>query len=109
MAGARYGRVMSEQQMSMRRDTVTVAGERFVLAQGHGLDDVKEHTVRAARDGGGLIDLVVLGNAEVSVLITPGVPVVFTSEMIEYDDQDPRDTGDVTSVFDPFDGFVFSV
>lgn len=93
----------------MRRDTVTVAGERFVLAQGHDLGDVKERTVQAARDGGDLVDLVVLGNVEVSVLVTPGVPVVFTSEVIEYDDQDPRDTGDVTSVFDSYDGFVFPV
>ena len=109
MAGAGYGRGMSEQQERMRRDTVTVAGERFVLAQGHGLDDVKERAVRAARDGGGLIDFVVLGNAEVSVLITPGVPVVFASETIEHDDQDLRDTGDVTSVFDPCHEFVFPV
>ena len=93
----------------MRRDTVTVAGERFALAQGHDLGDVKERTVQAAREGGGLVDLVVLGNAAVSVLVTPGVPVVFTSETVEYDDQDPRDTGDVTSPFDPYDGFVFPV
>jgi len=42
---------------------------------------------------------VVYGNKEVSVLISPGVPVVFTSEPIA-NDRDSRDTGDVDFPFD---------
>jgi hypothetical protein len=83
----------------IRRNTVRVGDESFVLAQGHSIDDVKAATVAALRANGNLVDLVVYGNKEVSVLISPGVPVVFTSEPIA-NDRDSRDTGDVDFPFD---------
>lgn len=83
----------------MRRNTVRVGEDRFILAQGHSIDDVKAATVAALRTGGDLIDLIVLGNKE-SVLVSPGVAVVFTSETIATADQDARDTGDVLYPYD---------
>lgn len=91
----------------MRRDTVRIGNDRFVLAQGHSLDDVKAATVAALRANGDLIDLVVYGNKEVSVLISPGVPVVFTSEIIEPDDHDVRDTGDLERPFDTITDYEY--
>ena len=83
----------------MRRDTVRIGDDRFVLAQGHDIDDVKAATVAAMRANGDLVDLVVLGNREVSVLVSPGVAVVFTSEIVDAEQQDVRDTGDVAFPF----------
>ena len=84
----------------MRQDTVRIGNDRFVLAQGHSIDDVKAATVAAMRANGDLVNLVVYGNKEVSVLVSPGVPVIFTSEFLEEDDEDHRDTGDVENPFD---------
>jgi hypothetical protein len=89
------------------RNTVTIDGQRFVLAQGHSLDDIKISAVTAIRDGGGLIDLVLYGNVEISVLVSPGVPVIFTAETLDPAAQDDRDTGDVHAPFDPLDEFTF--
>lgn len=84
----------------MRQDTVRIGNDRFVLAQGQNIDDVKAATVAALRANGDLIDLVVYGNREVAVLVSPGVPVVFTSEIIDVDDHDARDTGNLQLPFD---------
>lgn len=84
----------------MRQDTVRIGNDRFVLAQGHSIDEVKAATVAAMRANGDLVDLVVYGNKEISVLVSPGVSVVFTSELIDADDEDHRDNGDVENSFD---------
>lgn len=90
---------------TITQNTVTIAGQRFVLAQGHSLDQVKEHALQAVRDHGALLDLIVYGNTEVSVLVSPGVPVVFTSETINVSDQDDRDTKVLAAPFEPFEPF----
>lgn len=84
----------------MRQDIVRIGNDRFVLAQGHSIDDVKAATVAAMRANGDLVNLVVYGNKEVSVLVSPGVPVIFTSEILDADDEDDRNTGDVENPFD---------
>lgn len=84
----------------MRQDTVRIGNDRFVLAQGHSLDDVKAAMIAAIRANGDLVDVVVYGNKEVSVLVSPGVPVIFTSEVIDSGDEDDRDTGDARHPFD---------
>lgn len=84
----------------MLQNTVRVGDDRFVLAQGHSLEAVKAAAVAASRANGGLIDLVVYGNKEVSVLVSPGVPVIFTSQVVDEDATDSRDTGDVGYPFD---------
>lgn len=91
----------------MRRDTVKIGDDRFVLAQGHSIDDVKTAMVAAIRANGDLVDLVVYGNREVSVLLTPGVSVVFTSEIIAIDELDPRDSGDVELPFPTITDFEY--
>lgn len=91
----------------MRQDTVRIGNDRFVLAQGQSIDEVKAATVAALRADGDLIDLVVYGNKEVSVLISPGVPVVFTSEVIDVDDHDARDTGDLQLPFDSITDYEY--
>ena len=91
----------------MRQDTVRIGNDRFVLAQGQDIDQVKAATVAALRADGDLIDLVVYGNKAVSVLISPGVPVVFTSEVIDVDDHDARDTGDLRLPFDSITDYEY--
>jgi hypothetical protein len=83
----------------MRRHFVVVAGTTFFLAQGRDVQTVKDSVVAALRAGGGLVDLVVVGNVEVSVAISPGVAVLFQSEEI---DLDPRDSGDLADPYRPF-------
>jgi hypothetical protein len=83
----------------MRRHYVDIAGTTFFLAQGGDIQDVKDAVVAAMRNGGDLVDLVVFGNAEVSVAVSPGVPVIFRSEEVDIDE---RDTGDLADPFRPF-------
>ena len=86
----------------MKRHSVDVAGTNFFLAQGRDVDETKDAVVSAIRSGGDLVDFVVYGNVEVSVLVTPGVPVIFRSEEVEVDE---RDTGDLAQPFHPFTSF----
>jgi hypothetical protein len=83
----------------MRRHYVVVAGTTFFLAQGHDVQTVKDSVVAALRAGGGLVDLIIVGNVEVSVAISPGVAVIFQSEEV---DLDLRDSGDLTDPYRPF-------
>jgi len=89
------------------RNTVAIDGQRFVLDPGRSLNDVKTSAVTAIRDGGGLIDLILRGTVTVSVLISPGVPVIFIAERLEPADQDDRDTSNVRASFDSHDDFSF--
>ena len=82
----------------MRRHYVDVAGTTFFLAQGRDVQRAKDDVVKAIRSGGGLVELVVFGNVEVSVAVSPGVPVIFRSEEV---DVDTRDTGDLDNPFHP--------
>ncbi|QEW04289.1 hypothetical protein [Microbacterium lushaniae] len=91
----------------MRRDTVKIGEDRFVLAQGHDIESVKAATVAALRANGDLVNLVVYGNREVSVLVSPGVAVIFTSETVEADDFDTRDTGDLHTPFAAITDFEY--
>ncbi|MDW4571421.1 hypothetical protein R8Z57_01365 [Microbacterium sp. M3] len=84
-----------------------IGDDRFVLAQGHDIDDVKAATVAAMRANGDLVDLVVLGNREVSVLVSPGVAVVFTSELLDAEQKDVRDTGDVDYPYESFTDYEY--
>jgi hypothetical protein len=83
----------------MKRHYVVVAGTTFFLAQGHDVQTVKDSVVAALRAGGGMVDLIVVGNVEVSVAISPGVAVIFQSEEV---DLDLRDSGDLADPYRPF-------
>lgn len=74
-----------------------VQARRYWLAQGNDIDQLKEAATEAVRDGGGTIDVVVVGNRTVSALLSPGLPVLFECEEVDVDD---RDTGDVGFPFD---------
>jgi hypothetical protein len=90
---------MISKDVSMKRHYVVVAGTTFFLAQGLDVQTVKDSVVAALRAGGGLVDLVVVGNVGVSVAISPGVVVIFQSEEIDFDS---RDSGDLADPYRPF-------
>jgi hypothetical protein len=92
----------------MQRNSLTVAGQTYVLARGQDLTEVKAATVAAVRANGDLVDLVVYGNQFVSVLVSPGVALVFSSRDVDEDAMDDRDTGNVFAPFDVSDEFYLS-
>ncbi|SMH48588.1 hypothetical protein SAMN06295885_3072 [Rathayibacter oskolensis] len=81
----------------MMRTTVTIEGRTYGLSQGTDIAALKESTTGAAQSGGGLVEFVVVGNRQVSVVVSPGVPVIF--EEVEVDDDD-RDNGDLHEPWD---------
>ncbi|MCM6762811.1 hypothetical protein NB037_10325 [Rathayibacter sp. ZW T2_19] len=84
----------------MIRTTVTIDGKTYGLSQGADVTGLKASTTEASRAGGGMVDFVVVGNRQVSALVSPGVPVIF--EDVEVPDDD-RDTGDVQEPWDDID------
>jgi hypothetical protein len=81
----------------MLRTTLTIGGQSYVLAQNSNLNELKSSLEIAVSSGGKFVDVTVLGNVAVSILATPGVPVLLTTEQVAYD---PRDTGEVAEPFD---------
>lgn len=83
----------------MQRHSLTIDGRRYWLAQASDTDALKVATTKAVREGGGIVDFVVVGNRTISAVVSGGVPVVFESEEVGADD---RDTGDVNCPFDDY-------
>lgn len=83
----------------MVRTTVAIGEDRYLLAQGHELGELKARMTTAVRSGGEFVDFVVVGNRTVSVLMTSWIRVVFTIETVQFD---ARDTGDVEAPFGTF-------
>lgn len=88
---------MTDEQ-TMVRTEVSIDGRAFFLAQGTDARELQQQIV-AAVESPGFVTFTVVGNREVSVLITPRSQVVFTVETVQFD---ARDTGD--SDF-PYGGF----
>jgi hypothetical protein len=91
----------------MVRTEVTIDNAPFLLAQDQNIDDLKHRIEVAGRPGGRFVDFVVVGNREVSVLITATSHVVVSVQSVPFD---PRDTGDEEQPFGgmfdfDFDGF----
>jgi hypothetical protein len=84
---------------TMVRVEVAIDGRSFFLAQDQDADQVRQRIEAAVATPGAFVTFTVVGNREVSVLITGRSQVVFTVETVQYD---ARDTGD--SDF-PFGGF----
>jgi hypothetical protein len=80
----------------MERVTMSVNGAPYMLAQGQDPEQIKNDVVAAARDGAGFVTVSVFGNRSLDVLVTPGVPITFESETVDFD---PRNNGDVESQF----------
>ena len=83
----------------MVRTEVSIDTRSFFLAQGQDVQDLQRRIEAAVDSPGSFVEFTVVGNRDVSVLITPLSKVVFTIETVQYD---PRDTGD--SDF-PFGGY----
>lgn len=80
----------------MERVTMSVNGAPYMLAQGQDPEQIKNDVVAAARDGADFITVSVFGNRSLDVLVTPGVPITFESETVDFD---PHDDGDLDSTF----------
>lgn len=80
----------------MLRSTLTIERHSYELAQNTDLQALKQATEKAVAAGGRFVDVTVVGNIAMSVLVTPGVPILLRTEEVPDDD---RDTGDVA---DPF-------
>ncbi|MFD3443841.1 hypothetical protein ACFDTO_04495 [Microbacteriaceae bacterium 4G12] len=76
---------------TMVRTEVTINGRSSFLAQGQDLEDLRQRIEAAVATSGRFVSFTVVGNREVSVLISPRSKVVFTVDTVQYD---PRDTGD---------------
>jgi hypothetical protein len=81
----------------MQRTTFTIGGHAHVLAQGTDLGALKATAEDAVRAGGRFVDLTVIGNVAVSVLVSPGVAIFFTTREVS---EDSRDTGDLAEPYD---------
>ncbi len=83
----------------MVRTEVSINGRSFFLAQNEDPSELQQRMTAAVDSPGAFVSFTVVGNREVSVLLTPRSQVVFTIETVQFD---ARDTGD--SDF-PFGGF----
>lgn len=89
---------MAEQE-TMVQTTVVVDGESHILAQDQNSRELQRRIEDAVSTAGTFVDFVVVGNREVSVLITPYSRVSITVGTVIFDS---RDTGDVEH---PYGGF----
>lgn len=82
-----------------------VDGVPHDLARGQDVGQVKEAVVQAARDGAGMVTVALVGNRVLDVLVTPGIPIAFESEVLP---EDVRDDDARSAPFDypSFDDFT---
>ena len=88
----------------MIRYTTTIGTRSYILAQGRDIEELQSRMVDAVHSGGAFVDFVVFGNRRISVLVSPGVAVIFEGAEV---DVDSRDTGDTTEPFSTIDEWVF--
>jgi hypothetical protein len=81
----------------MRRITLAVDGRSYELAQGTRLKELKSSIETAVHNGGRFVDVTVVGNVAMSILVSPGVPILLTTRQVREDD---RDTGNLGEPFD---------
>jgi predicted RNase H-like nuclease len=81
----------------MQRTTMQVGGKSYLLAQGQNVDDVQQAAVDAAKQGAGVVKVTVLGNRELGIVVTPGVPIIFESEIVP---DEARDDGNLGAPFE---------
>lgn len=83
---------------TMVQSHAIIDGVSYSLAQGQDLEQLKRAVEEAVRAGAAFVDFTIVGDREVSALISPSTRVVFTIETVQFDE---RDTGDLGL---PFDG-----
>jgi hypothetical protein len=76
---------------TMVRTQVHVDGITSFLAQGQDVEGLKRRIEAAMATVGTFVDFTVVGNREMSVLVSPRTQVVFSIETVQFD---ARDTGD---------------
>ncbi|WP_255305051.1 hypothetical protein [Microbacterium sp. 3J1] len=89
---------MSEVKLMVQTE-VTFDGMSFVLAQNEDVQEIRRQIEAAVQTAGTFIDIVVVGNRQVSVLITPRSHVTISTAAVAFD---ARDTGELDS---PFGGY----
>jgi hypothetical protein len=82
----------------MRRTTLSIDGRAYELAPSTDLNGLKAAIEHAVGAGGRFVDVTALGDTEISVLASPGVPILMTSRTITTDDQDAGDPADVFDI-----------
>ncbi|WP_251008708.1 hypothetical protein [Curtobacterium sp. ISL-83] len=74
----------------MVRTEVAINGQSFFLAQDQDVDALRRSVEAAISSSGRFVHFTVVGNREVSVLVSPRTEVVISVETVQFD---PRDTG----------------
>lgn len=88
-----------ETATTMVQTEVSFDGRGFLLAQHQDVRDLRRRIEGAMKTPGTFVDLVVVGDRNLSVLITPRSHVTITVAPVPYD---LRDTGDLDA---PFGGY----
>lgn len=86
----------------MKRTTLIVNDTSYPLAQGQDIDTIEAAAVEAVHQGGDMITITAYGNREVSIQVSPGVPLVFESEEVP---SEARDAGNLDHPFKPYSEF----
>ncbi|MFS0793319.1 hypothetical protein [Microbacterium sp. 1P10AE] len=81
---------------TMERACAEINDSTLALAQSENITELKRSIVRAVVDGGGFVDIMVVGNRVASVLFTVHTAVVITTATVEFD---ARDDGDSDAPF----------
>jgi hypothetical protein len=82
----------------MRRTTLSIDGRSYELAPSTDLGGLKAAIEHAVNVGGKFVDVTALGDTEISVLATPGVPILMTSRKVTTDDEDAGGPADVFDI-----------
>ncbi|MGK3950017.1 hypothetical protein [Microbacterium sp. K2] len=80
------------EQKTMVQTEIRADGVTYLLAQDQDLDTLKRRIEEAITTAGTFVDFVVVGNRQVSLLITPRSQVSIASATVLFD---ARDTGNV--------------
>lgn len=80
------------EQKTMLQTEILADGVTYLLAQDQDLDDLKRRIEEAITMAGTFVDFVVVGNRQVSLLVTPRSRMSISVTTVLFD---ARDTGDV--------------
>ncbi|TIH33814.1 hypothetical protein [Subtercola vilae] len=86
----------------MKRIIITVSDTQHPLAQDQDIDTIEALALAAVRGGGDIVKVTLYGNRELSILVSPGVPITFVVSEVPEED---RDDGDLDSPFVPGSDF----
>jgi hypothetical protein len=71
----------------MQLQTVSIGTHLFTLRPDARVRHLQKALAKLIRRGGGLIDVPVAGSDAVTVLVSPGLPVVFRTREVDDDDE----------------------